>query len=279
MTEILHAGPGGNMNDLVREFHWPTLEACQDFSLPLDYQYMILGTYNPSSVTRNPAGEATVQAVPQEATDNMYLRNRIALLEAQLMNKTRVKTATKPQEAKVEDKTLNPLYIDRRRRHRFTTFEHGTPYEAEQWLTHFDTMADYLGFSHEERVQELTAVLQGRSLKWYTGLDPSTKKDWHEVQKPFLNLHAYGSDPALVAFGELEKYSQGDKTMAEFGPEITELLKRAQVYSPGIQLEYLKRALNTHLEHYGGKIGVNILIYAAIYLFLNRRKIGRYGPF
>ncbi|KAG1434663.1 hypothetical protein G6F56_014231 [Rhizopus delemar] len=31
--------------------------------------------------------------------------------------------------------------------------------------------------------------------------------------------------------------------------------------------------------HYGGKIGVNILIYAAIYLFLNRRKIGRYGPF
>ncbi|CEP07116.1 hypothetical protein, partial, partial [Parasitella parasitica] len=227
MISFLHAGPAGNMNDLVREFNWPTLEACQDFGLPMDYQYMILSTYNPSSITRNAAGEATVQAVPQEATDNMYLRNRIALLEAQLMNKTKIKTATKPREAKVEDNALSPLY-------RIEEEDIGSQH--------------YSGFSQEERVQELTAVLKGRSLKWYTGLVPSTKKDWHRVQKSFLNFHAYGSDPALVAFGELEKYSQGDKTMAEFGPEIIELLKRAQVYSPGIQLEYLKRALNPHLE-------------------------------
>ncbi|CEP17044.1 hypothetical protein [Parasitella parasitica] len=254
LTGILHAGPKGNMNDLVREFNWLTLEVCQDFGLPMDYQYMILDTYNSTSVTRSAAGEATVQVEPQEVADNLYLRNRIAILEA------------------------HPIDMDRRRLHRFTTFKHGTPYKAEQWLTHFDTLADYLGFSPDKRAQELTVVLQGRSLKWYTGLDPSTKKDWSLVQKSFLNLHAYGSDPALLAFDELETYSQGDKSMAaEFGPEITELLKRAQVYSPGIQLEYLKRALNTQLEQAVIYRGADTLgIASEIERSLKRAKQPRY---
>ncbi|CEP12472.1 hypothetical protein, partial, partial [Parasitella parasitica] len=52
LVGILHAGPGGVMNDLVHEFGWPTLEACQDLGLPMDYQYMITGTYNASTITR-----------------------------------------------------------------------------------------------------------------------------------------------------------------------------------------------------------------------------------
>ncbi|CAO0796558.1 unnamed protein product [Mucor circinelloides] len=53
MIDILHTGlPGGNMNDLVHEFNWPTLEACQDLGLSLDYyQIMITGTYQEATST------------------------------------------------------------------------------------------------------------------------------------------------------------------------------------------------------------------------------------
>lgn len=56
ITSILHAGPGGNMNYLVLKPSRPTLEACQDLSLPMDYQDMITGTYNASAFTRGAAG-------------------------------------------------------------------------------------------------------------------------------------------------------------------------------------------------------------------------------
>ncbi|KAL7310891.1 hypothetical protein PS15m_010327 [Mucor circinelloides] len=83
MTSILHAGPGGNMSDLVHEFNWPTLKACQDLYLRMDYQYMATGTYNTSTITRGASG-VKVQEGRQESAETLYLRNRIAVLEAQV---------------------------------------------------------------------------------------------------------------------------------------------------------------------------------------------------
>ncbi|KAG1032135.1 hypothetical protein G6F25_011541 [Rhizopus arrhizus] len=212
MTGILHAGPGGNMNDLVHEFNWPTLEACQDLGLPMDYQYMITGTYNPSTITRGASG-VQVQEGPQESAETLYLRNRIAVLEAQVQRSNQAKITTKPVEAKGQQ-----------------------------------VLADYLGFTDNEKTDELVAVFGGDALDRFIGLEPEIKDDWKEVKTAFLHMHAQGSDPTLIAYDELKTYRQGDKPMKTFGPEITSLLQRAGIYQPSIQLDYLKDRLKPELE-------------------------------
>ncbi|CEP10707.1 hypothetical protein, partial, partial [Parasitella parasitica] len=116
------------------------------------------------------------------------------------------------------------------------------------WLGRFEVLADYLGFANKEKIEELVAVFEGHSLDWFIGLDPTTKQDWEKVKQAFLHLHAQGSDPTLVAFDELKAYTQGDKPMKVFGPGLTSLLHRAAIYSPSIQLEYLKERLSPLLE-------------------------------
>ncbi|CEP17541.1 hypothetical protein [Parasitella parasitica] len=65
-------------------FSWPTLEACQDLSLPTDYQqYMITGTYNASTITRDASGVQGHEGPHQESVETLYLRSRIAVLDAQ----------------------------------------------------------------------------------------------------------------------------------------------------------------------------------------------------
>ncbi|KAI8635928.1 hypothetical protein BD408DRAFT_407557 [Parasitella parasitica] len=240
MTSILHAGPGGNMNDLVHEFNWPTLEACQDLGLPMDYQYMITGTG---------AAGVQVQEGPQESSETLYLRNRIAVLEAQVQRSNQAKITTKPVEAKGQlAKKLDPVLLERRRRHKFSSFERGTPHEAQQWLNRYEVLADYLGFTDNEKTEELVAVFGGDALDWYIGLEPNIKNNWKEVKTAFLHMHAQGSDPTLIAYDELKTYKQGDKPMKTFGPEITSLLQRAGIYQPSIQLDYLKDRLKPELE-------------------------------
>ncbi|CEP09920.1 hypothetical protein [Parasitella parasitica] len=109
MISILHAGPGGNMNNLVHEFNWPNLEACQDLGLPLDYQYMITGTYYASTITRDVTG-IQVQESSQESAETLYLRNRNAVLEAQVQKSNQqdqARITTKP----VEEKTVELVAV------------------------------------------------------------------------------------------------------------------------------------------------------------------------
>ncbi|KAG0774879.1 hypothetical protein G6F16_013146 [Rhizopus arrhizus] len=211
MTGILHAGPGGNMNDLVHEFNWPTLEACQDLGLPMDHQYMITGTYNASTITRGASG-VQVQEGPQESAETLYLRNRIAVLEAQVQRSNQAKITTKPVEAKGQQvKKLDPVFLERRRRQKFNSFERGTSHEAQQWLNRYEVLADYLGLTDNEKTDELVAVFGGDALDWFIDLEPEIKDDWKEVKSAFLHMHAQGSDPTLIAYDELKTYRQGDK--------------------------------------------------------------------
>ena len=249
LTGMLHAGPGGTMNSLVREFNWPTLGVCQDLGLPLDYQYMIMGTYNPSTIIRDATGGITVQEGPQDTAETIFLKQRIAMLEAQMQKSNQAKVTTKPEEAmKGQVKKMDPVFLERRRRHKFETFSKGTPYEAQQWVNRYEVLADYLGFTKKEKAEELVAVFGGDTLDWFIGLEPSIKNDWEEIKKAFLHMHAQGSDPTLIAFDELKAYKQGDKLMKTFGPEITSLLQRAGIYQPSIQLDYLKDRLKPELE-------------------------------
>ncbi|KAF1800968.1 hypothetical protein FB192DRAFT_1448287 [Mucor lusitanicus] len=109
---------------------------------------------------------------------------------------------------------------------------------------------DYLGCASKERTEELVAVFKGHSsLDWFIDLDPTIKQDWEKVKQVLLHTHAQGRESSLVVFDELKAYTQGDKPMKVFGPGLTtSLLHQAAIYSPSIQLEYLKERLSPLLE-------------------------------
>ncbi|KAL0137699.1 hypothetical protein V8B55DRAFT_1340477, partial [Mucor lusitanicus] len=125
-----------------------------------------------------------------------------------------------------------------------------TPFEAQQWLGRLEILADYLGCASKERTEELVAVFKGHSsLDWFIDLDPTIKQDWEKVKQVLLHTHAQGRESSLVVFDELKAYTQGDKPMKVFGPGLTtSLLHQAAIYSPSIQLEYLKERLSPLLE-------------------------------
>lgn len=111
------------MNDLVYKFGWPTLEACQDLGLPVDYQYMFTGTYNASIITTG-TSDVQVQEGTQESAETLYLLVRIYVLEAQAQRSNQAKTTANSVEAKGQQvKKLNPVVLERRRRHKFITLE------------------------------------------------------------------------------------------------------------------------------------------------------------
>ncbi|CEP10898.1 hypothetical protein [Parasitella parasitica] len=222
LTGLLHAGPGGTINNLVREFNWPTLDVCQDLGLPMDYQ--------------DATGGVTVQEGPQDTAETIFLKQRIAMLEAQMQKSNQAQVTTKPEVAvKGQVRKLDPVFLEGGRRHKFEMFSKGAPYEAQHWVNRYEVLANYPGFTNKEKTEELVAGLVGDTLDWFIGLEPFVKDDWEEVNKAFLHLHAQGSDPTLNAFDELKTYKQGDKLMKTFGPEITSLLQRAGIYQPSIQ--------------------------------------------
>ncbi|KAI8635906.1 hypothetical protein BD408DRAFT_356666, partial [Parasitella parasitica] len=143
---------------------------------------------------------------------------------------------------------MRQVYLERRKRHRFTTFEKGSAFDAEQWLQRYEVLAKYLGFKEEEKAEELVGVLTGTALDWYIGLDPAIAQSWEKVKQEFLRQHALGDDPTLAAFNELKTYKQGNKPMKVFGPELKTLLQRAGLFLPNIQLDYLRDKLKPELE-------------------------------
>ncbi|KAL9542525.1 hypothetical protein MBANPS3_008575 [Mucor bainieri] len=143
---------------------------------------------------------------------------------------------------------LDPVFLERRNMHRgrrFETFDRGTPYEALQWLDRFEALADYFGYTDQEKTKELMDCLKGYAYNRLIDLEPpAIKQNWDKVKQEFLQ----GKDPALIAFRELEGYTRGDKSMASFGLGLENLLQRAGFQSPGIQLEFLKDRLPPKLE-------------------------------
>ncbi|CEP08893.1 hypothetical protein, partial, partial [Parasitella parasitica] len=142
---------------------------------------------------------------------------------------------------------MTAIYQERRKRNRFAQFEKGSAHDAEQWMQRFEILANFLGFSDEEKAQELIGVLTGPALDWLIGLDPSVSQVWDKVKTAFLQQHAQGDDPTLAAFNELKNYKQGNKLMKVFGPELTTLLQRSGIFLPNIQLDYLKDRLKPEL--------------------------------
>jgi hypothetical protein len=90
--------------------------------------------------------------------------------------------------------------------------------------------------------------LPGDALAWYIGLDPQVKSEWHTLKREFLNQFAEGISPTIAALNELKQLRQGTRPMKSFGPEITTLLNRAQIYDELTRLDYLKDRHHPELE-------------------------------
>ncbi|KAL7311293.1 hypothetical protein PS15m_009074 [Mucor circinelloides] len=170
------------------------------------------------------------QVSPRNSRDPVqYLRNEIAILEAQVQKSNATnKTTTNPLEVEGQQvKRLDPVFMKRRRRNKFTRFERGTPHEAQQQLNRYEVLVEYLGSTEKKKKDELVVVFNGNTLDWFIGLESSILLDWKEVKAAFLHMHTHGSDPTLIAYDKLKVYKQDDKPMKVFGPKITGLLQRA----------------------------------------------------
>ncbi|CAO0793991.1 unnamed protein product [Mucor circinelloides] len=134
----------------------------------------------------------------------VYSRIRRNSLLTQQEDSCTRSSGTKEEEQSGEDyheaaKKLDPVFLERRRRYKFSSFERGAPHEAQQWLNRYEVLANYLGFTDSEKTEELVAVFGGDALDWYIGLEPNNKDNWKEVKTAFLRMHAQGSDPTLIA--------------------------------------------------------------------------------
>ncbi|KAG1248822.1 hypothetical protein G6F68_013635 [Rhizopus microsporus] len=97
-------------------------------------------------------------------------------------------------------------------------------------------------------VEELCAVLEGQALNWFNSLRMETKKNWIDVKTQFLHQYGGGANPALAALDELKNLRQGKMAIGEFAPKLMDLLYRAQVYTPAIQLDYFKEKIRPELK-------------------------------
>ncbi|CEP09651.1 hypothetical protein, partial, partial [Parasitella parasitica] len=111
-------------------------------------------------------------------------------------------------------------------------------------MKHYEHLCEFINFDDEDKVAELSVVLSDNALNWYLNIN---KTGWPEVKKAFLLQFGGGDDPALVALAELKKLRQGQMSMKQFGPLISDLLDRAQIYRPGVQIDYFKERINSEL--------------------------------
>ncbi|CEP09021.1 hypothetical protein [Parasitella parasitica] len=251
---LLHSASGGEVNTAVQNLQWPTLDVCQDLQLAQDFHMMATGRYFPAvTLQRNSQGEQQLVDIDTENEEIKLLRQHIAMLEHTIarsnINTNVSKKETSPTTRREDKpaKDMKQVYIERRKRHRFVTFEKGSAYEAEQWLQRYEVLAKYLGFSDEEKSDELIGVLTGAALDWLISLDPEVTSSWVRLKQEFSRQHAFGDDPTVAAFNELKTYKQGNKPMKVFGPELKTLLQRAGLFLPNIQLDYLRDKLKPEL--------------------------------
>ncbi|CEP14754.1 hypothetical protein [Parasitella parasitica] len=240
LVYLSHTVSGGEVNSVVQELQWPTYDVCQELGLPQDYFLLSQKTYYPTVTIQRGGTDSAHQLVDTgDYTEEMVaLKKRIAFLEAQLtrnLNTGNVRKESTPLTTRLEEKEskdMKQVYTDRCKRHKFTHFEKDSAFEAEQWIQRNEVLANYIGFSDEEKAEELVGVFTGAALDWLIGLDLEVKSSWDAVKASFLRQHVQGEDPALAAFNELKSYKQGNKEI---------------LYLPNIVLDYLKDRFEPNL--------------------------------
>lgn len=103
---------------------------CQDLQLAQGYHMMSTGRYFPAmTLQRNTQGEPQLVDTDTECEELRLLRQYIAMLENTIarsnMNTKKESTPTTREEKDATGKDMRQVYLERRKRYRFTTFEKG----------------------------------------------------------------------------------------------------------------------------------------------------------
>ncbi|KAG1301530.1 hypothetical protein G6F64_011715 [Rhizopus arrhizus] len=236
---------------LVKDMEWPTFSVCQDLGLNPDFFQALLPTGDIQAMDDiQDDKDATIRELRKMIHE---LQQERILWRQQLQQDTKMSKDTPVKVMKVESgdsfNNMQETYKERRRRTRIPVFEKGSMDEAQKWLNRYESLAGYLGFHGQDKIDELNAVLMGQALNWFEGLGADEKKSWETVKSMFLHQFGGGANPALAALDQLKNAKQGSKeTIGEFAPKLKDLLYRAQVFSPAIQLDYFKDKIKPELK-------------------------------
>jgi hypothetical protein len=239
------------LQDFIYQFQWPDLQACQDLELPYQFtRYWLQG------MQHTPA-EGTTQEKGGENPMVADLLRRIQDLEKERSswkktegnkvagNKAHTETAIASGEiTNRSDKTI----MERRKRARIPTFDQGNVDEAQKWINAYESMCkNFLKFTDQELVDELYAVMHGRAGSWFNSLSTEIKKEWRLVKERFLHQFGGGAKPALSALNKLKTLKQKNMPISEFVNVFQDLIFRAQIFAPDIQLDYFKEGIRPEL--------------------------------
>ncbi|OBZ81215.1 hypothetical protein A0J61_10736 [Choanephora cucurbitarum] len=243
----LNSLPGHVMLRIVQETQWPNESISQDLGLPYDYLLLYRGTYALPKVDVR-----TEEAPTTETLEKARIRELEAMVQQLSLQIKRGDTGgrladkaatTKLIETKPEADRID--YQERRKRTRFPTFGSGTVAEAQGWVKRYELLCEFVNFTDKEKVAELSVLFIDAALSWYLNTDHSS---WATVKRGFLKQFGGGTDPSKAAHNELKSLRKGRMSMKQFGPLITDLLHRAEIYRPSMQLDYFKERLNDELQ-------------------------------
>lgn len=246
----------GALQKWIHERSWPSISVCQDLQLPHSIYQLVLDP--------NPPEENKVDGKELDVKDQAIqeLRRMIHTLQQEIRWKQEpgfkvtegiqgkeVAKTSKAESRSVVSSVVETKYLERRKRTRIPTFEEDSAENAQRWLYRYETLTEYLGFQDKEKVEELCAVLLGHALSWYNGLPKSIKDNWDSVKQGFLHQYGGGANPTLAAMDELKKIRQGKLSIGAFAPRLKDLLVRAEIHTPAVQLDYFKDRIRPELRN------------------------------
>lgn len=235
---------------LILEHQWPDPHACMELELPYQFQRFWYQTpQGPSPNVQEGRGETPLVAELLRRIQDLerekasWRRNEGPEIKVPLAKPESSQTAGENQ-TRLKEKTI----LERRKRARIPHFDQGSVDEAQKWINSYESICkNFLEFSDQEIIDELYAALQGRAGTWFNSLTLDNKKEWRIVKEKFLHQFGGGARPATSAFTKLKSLKQGNMPISEFVSLFQDLINRAQIFAPDMQLGYFKDGVRPEL--------------------------------
>ncbi|SAM02196.1 hypothetical protein [Absidia glauca] len=177
-TDLIYLMEHNLLEGPLREFGWPTLDVCHDLHLPKQLVYM---------VTYPDGGPMTLDDTSNDK--DATIRDLKEMVRQHQLALTGGATGGVAGGVLGGGGTRN-LSISTKPRHEATVDEDSKMDGAgnsQQWIARYESLSAYLGFSQEEQLEELQAVLEGQALGWYSGLQNDVKKNLAKLKGRFLH--------------------------------------------------------------------------------------------
>lgn len=243
----------------IQEKQWPTIMVCRDLDLPTSICQLVLEPYPQENL-----GEAIQLSRKEKDKTIQDLERMIRTLQQEIKWKSEptikennstlpikstgsTATGESSNVVNMEIASRRNVFLERRRRTKIPTFEEGTAETAQKWIYRYESLCNYMGFDQQEKIEELCAVLLGHALTWFHSIQEPEKSNWEIVKTDFLHQYGEGANPTLAAMDELKRIRQGKSTIGVFAPQLKDILVRAQIFAPSVQLDFFKDRIHPDL--------------------------------